>query len=128
LAKKGLWVSEFRIESGINCGGHAFISNGIPLGPILEDFKNKRTELFEELYTDCSNAINLLGKLPFKTKPILKITAQGGIGTAGENEFMMDYYDLDATGWGSPFLLVPEATNVDDETLTKLVEAKKDDY
>src|SRR5690606_1425477 len=24
LAKKGLWVSEFRIESGLNCGGHAF--------------------------------------------------------------------------------------------------------
>lgn len=128
LAKKGLWVSEFRIESGINCGGHAFISNGIPLGPILEDFKNKRTELFEELYTECSNAITQLGKLPFIAMPQLKITAQGGIGTAGENEFMMDYYDLDATGWGSPFLLVPEATNVDDETLDKLVTAKKDDY
>jgi len=24
LAKKGLWVSEYRIESGLNCGGHAF--------------------------------------------------------------------------------------------------------
>ena len=23
LAKKGLWVSEYRIESGLNCGGHA---------------------------------------------------------------------------------------------------------
>ena len=22
LAKKGLWVSEYRIESGLNCGGH----------------------------------------------------------------------------------------------------------
>jgi len=27
LAKKGLWVSEFRIESGLNCGGHAFASD-----------------------------------------------------------------------------------------------------
>ena len=24
LAQKGLWVSEYRIESGLNCGGHAF--------------------------------------------------------------------------------------------------------
>ncbi|MGV3760851.1 MAG: hypothetical protein ACO1NT_00075, partial [Parapedobacter sp.] len=32
LAKKGLWVSEFRIESGLNCGGHAFVSDGMLLG------------------------------------------------------------------------------------------------
>ena len=25
LAKKGLWVSEYRIESGLNCGGHVFV-------------------------------------------------------------------------------------------------------
>ena len=128
LAKKGLWVSEFRIESGINCGGHAFISNGIPLGPILEDFKSKRSELFEELYSECLNSLNQLGKISFQNPPQLKITAQGGIGTADENNFLMDYYDLDATGWGSPFLMVPEATNVDDETLDKLVNANKEDY
>ncbi len=29
LAKKGLWVSEFRIESGLNCGGHAFATKVI---------------------------------------------------------------------------------------------------
>ncbi len=28
LAKKGLWVSEYRIESGLNCGGHAFATDG----------------------------------------------------------------------------------------------------
>src|SRR5690606_19794595 len=28
LAKKGLWVSEYRIESGLNCGGHAFATEG----------------------------------------------------------------------------------------------------
>ena len=27
LAKKGLWVSEYRIESGLNCGGHVFATN-----------------------------------------------------------------------------------------------------
>jgi len=42
LAKKGLWVSEFRIESGLNCGGHAFPTQGFLLGPILEEFKTNR--------------------------------------------------------------------------------------
>lgn len=128
LAKKGLWISEFRIESGINCGGHTFVSNGIPLGPILEEFKNKRNELFSELFNDCSNFLKQLGKNPFLNPPSLKITAQGGIGTADEDSFLLDYYNLDATGWGSPFLLVPEATNVDEETLQKLVTAKQEDY
>ncbi|MEO8759640.1 MAG: hypothetical protein ABI448_02025, partial [Bacteroidia bacterium] len=45
-----------------------------------------------------------------------------------ENTFLLQYYNLDATGWGSPFLLVPEATNVDAETLQKLATAKKEDY
>ena len=35
LAKKGLWVSEYRIESGLNCGGHAFATEGFLMGPIL---------------------------------------------------------------------------------------------
>src|SRR3990170_3605415 len=33
LAKKGLWVSEYRVESGLNCGGHAFATDGFLLGP-----------------------------------------------------------------------------------------------
>ena len=45
LAKRGLWVSEYRIESGLNCGGHAFATNGHLLGPMLEEFKQKRPEL-----------------------------------------------------------------------------------
>jgi len=32
FAKKGLWVSEYRIESGLNCGGHAFATDGYLLG------------------------------------------------------------------------------------------------
>ena len=113
LAKKGLWISEFRIESGINCGGHAFISNGIPFGPILEEFKLKRNDLYNELLVTCVNTLKTLGKNSFLINPELKITAQGGIGTSEENSFLIDYYNLDSTGWGSPFLLVPEATNVD---------------
>ena len=42
LAKKGIWVSEFRIESGLNCGGHAFATDGYLLGPILEEFATQK--------------------------------------------------------------------------------------
>ncbi|MEO6882884.1 MAG: hypothetical protein ABI199_02540 [Bacteroidia bacterium] len=128
LAKKGLWVSEFRIESGINCGGHAFISTGVLMGPILEEFKNKRNQLFEELFNDCKSSLEKANRSPFVLDPELKITAQGGIGNANEDTFLLEYYNLDGTGWGSPFLLVPEATNVDSETLQKLANAKKEDY
>ncbi|MCP4801059.1 MAG: hypothetical protein GY893_14050, partial [bacterium] len=41
LARQGLWVSEFRIESGLNCGGHAFGGNGTLLGPVLEQFHSE---------------------------------------------------------------------------------------
>lgn len=128
LAKKGLWVSEFRIELGINCGGHTFITNGVLLGPILEEFKNKRSELTVELYNECELGLNRAGRTGFGTMPTLKITAQGGIGTHIENNFLANYFRLDSTGWGSPFLLVPEATNVDSDTLQKLADAKKEDY
>ena len=40
----------------------------------------------------------------------------------------MEYYHLDSIGWGSPFLLVPEATNVDVETLSNLSTAVPEDY
>lgn len=128
LAKKGLWVSEFRIESGLNCGGHAFPTEGFLLGPILEEFREKRKELTDELYKMCNEALTQKNKHIFNTKPALKITVQGGIGTAGEDKFLLQHYELDGTGWGSPFLLVPEATNVDDETLNQLATAKQEDY
>ena len=50
LARKGLWVSEYRIESGLNCGGHAFASEGFLIGPILEEFDRKKAELVEQLH------------------------------------------------------------------------------
>jgi hypothetical protein len=56
------------------------------------------------------------------------ISAQGGIGTSNENKLFLDYYEIDSTGWGSPFLLVPEATNVDEKTLDQLTKASKSDY
>ena len=127
LAKKGLWVSEFRIESGLNCGGHAFATEGYLLGPILEEFKSKKQEMIDELFEIYSKAILEKG-IQLSHAPIMKISVQGGIGTADENEFLLKHYQLDATGWGSPFLLVPEATNVDEETLELLSTAEKDDF
>ncbi|MBK6398890.1 MAG: hypothetical protein IPF75_11660 [Bacteroidetes bacterium] len=128
LAKKGLWVSEFRIESGLNCGGHAFATDGLLLGPILEEFKLKRVELIEELYSISNSALIVKGKVGYGDIPEMRITVQGGIGTFQEDRFLREYYSLDGTGWGSPFLLVPEATNVDETTLNQLAHAKQEDY
>ncbi|WP_179412182.1 hypothetical protein HDF19_02780 [Mucilaginibacter sp. E4BP6] len=127
LAKKGLWVSEFRVESGLNCGGHAFATEGYLLGPILEEFKTRREEMYNELFGPYQLALLTKG-ISIEKKPSQRISAQGGIGTAEENKFFLDHYNLDATGWGSPFLLVPEATNVDEATLKQLTGAEEDDF
>ncbi len=127
LAKKGLWVSEFRIESGLNCGGHAFATDGYLIGPILEEFKNNRSFLITELYEVFADALTRKN-IPFvKVPPELRITAQGGVGTSEENNFLLDYYRVDSVGWGTPFLLVPEVTNVDERTLDLLSRAEEDD-
>jgi len=36
LAKKGIWISEYRLESGLNCGGHAFGNEASLMGLILQ--------------------------------------------------------------------------------------------
>lgn len=127
LAKKGIWVSEFRIESGLNCGGHAFATDGYLLGPIMEEFKVKKQELIDTLFEIYAAVItNKTGKV-FVYPPQLILSVQGGIGTAKEDNFLHDYYDVESTGWGTPFLLVPEATTVDEATLTLLSKATKDD-
>ena len=128
LAKKGVWVSEYRIESGLNCGGHAFATDGILLGPILEEFKNEREAMGEEIAAMCNKALEEGGRPAFTVPPAVRVTVQGGIGTTQEDRFLHTYYAMDGTGWGSPFLLVPEATNVDDKTLQQLTKAKPDDY
>ena len=128
LAKKGIWVSEFRIESGLNCGGHAFATDGFLIGPILEEFKANRRELAQSLFEICKEAHLQKGIESFPIPPTLKITYQGGIGTAEENSFLQKHYQLDGTGWGSPFLLVPEATSVDDDTLQRIIQSKRQDF
>jgi len=127
LAKKGLWVSEYRIESGLNCGGHAFATDGYLLGPVLAEFKEKRDELQRSIQDILNQALETQGRATSKKQLSLEITAQGGVGTEEEHEFLMNHYNLDSVGWGSPFLLVPEATTVDDKTLEKLAAAKEED-
>lgn len=128
LAKKGIWVSEFRIESGLNCGGHAFATDGWTIGLVLEEFKQNKIKLSDELRDICNKAL-LVKKLPLLNDRVtIRLSYQGGIGTHEEDKFLRSFYNLDSTGWGSPFLLVPEATNVDQVTLNSLANAKPEDY
>ncbi len=127
LAKKGLWVSEYRVESGLNCGGHAFATDGYLLGPVLEEFKEKRQELTDTLHAAYAKALADRGWSVNNEPHEMGITVQGGIATAVENEFLLRYYMIDRTGWGTPFLLVPEVTNVDNAHLEKLLAATDGD-
>ena len=127
LAKKGIWVSEFRIESGLNCGGHAFATQGFLLGPILEEFRIKKEELAQELFSLYNPAIQARGEAGFEKPHPVNITVQGGIGTAEEQQLLFKHYGVNGTGWGTPFLLCPEATTVDDNTLDLLSKSKEND-
>ena len=66
-------------------------------------------------------------------KPLLSadqgslLTVQGGIGTFEEDQFLQKYYNVDGTGWATPFLLVPEVTVLDDETRALLAKSKEND-
>ncbi len=127
LAKRGLWVSEFRVESGLNCGGHAFPTQGKVMGPILEEFKQEREALRQELFVHYSKALLKREHSLPKEAPPSRFTVQGGVGTAEEAQFLQEQYSVDAVGWGSPFLLVPEVTHVDEEHLEKLMAATADE-
>lgn len=118
LAKKGLEVFEYRIESGLNCGGHAFPSDGHLMPSLLRKFCEQRDQLTKavqpliETYYD-ENAHGFSDDWTI-TEP--RLTVQGGIGVSGEADRLLNDFAMDATGWGSPFLLVPEATTVDKPT------------
>lgn len=130
LAKMGLEVSEFRIESGLNCGGHAFVSDGFLLPSILKEFRDRREELAETFYPLIKAYYENKGwPLNFKDSSEISpaVTVQGGIGANGEARRLLEEYQTNSTGWGSPFLLVPEATCVDDDTMQLLARATEKD-
>ncbi|ASB48352.1 hypothetical protein [Alkalitalea saponilacus] len=128
FAKKGLWISEFRVESGLNCGGHAFATQGYLMGPILEEFSKNRDHLREELFEIYAKALEAKQKPVPSEAPEMKLTAQGGLGTHEEHQFLMKQYNLDSIGWGSPFLLVPEAVSIDKDTIELLAKGTEEDY
>lgn len=129
LARKGLEVSEFRIESGLNCGGHAFASNGHLLPSLLNEFRDKRDQLTRQFQPAILKFYKKMGwdypESALEERPL--VTVQGGIGTNGEARRMTEDYGMDRTGWASPFLLVPEATPVDRTTLTLLKDSEEAD-
>ena len=130
LAKKGLEVYEYRIESGLNCGGHAFASDGYLLPTLLREFREKREMLTSSIQPLVEKYYAEETDRPFSpewtpTEP--RLTVQGGIGTNGEARRLLEDFGMDATGWGSPFLMVPEATTVDEETRTLLARAREED-
>jgi hypothetical protein len=127
LAQRGLWISEYRIESGLNCGGHAFAAQGTLLGPILEEFARNRQSLVETLQKTYAKALDKAGWTGTKLPDSCKITVQGGIGTAAEQKMLLEHYQVEGTGWGTPFMLVPEAVTIDDEHLAKLAAAGEED-
>lgn len=128
LAAKGLWVSEYRIESGVNCGGHAFPTNGVLMGPILEEFRQNRQKLVDTCKEVYKQAIAKKELNEPAEEPAIKVTAQGGVGTAEEHQLLLDYYNMDSVGWGSPFMLVPEVISIDTETMELLAKGDENDY
>ncbi|MCU4155429.1 hypothetical protein J1N10_05540 [Carboxylicivirga sp. A043] len=127
LAAKGLWVSEYRIESGVNCGGHAFPTNGVLFGPILDEFRKNRDKLLETCKGVYESALAKKEIQAPTEVPNIKVTAQGGVGTNEEHNFLMEHYQMDGVGWGTPFMLVPEAISIDTKTLDLLKNAKEKD-
>jgi hypothetical protein len=127
LTRQGLWVSEFRVESGLNCGGHAFDCHGSLLGPVLEEFRRERAGLTAQLRELWVKALQEKGQPAPATLPEIRISVQGGIGTAEERRLLETQYQVDGTGWGSPFLLCPEVVNVDPEHVDRILAAGEDD-
>ncbi len=130
LAKKGLEVAEFRVESGLNCGGHAFASDGQLLPVLLREFREKKDQLQKSFQPLIQKFYESQGwDYPADDSDVAntRITVQGGIGTYGELQRLIDDFEVDATGWGSPFLLVPEATCVDEFTSGVLAGAGEKD-
>ena len=97
------------------------------MGPVLEEFKANRQFLVNTQFEMMKQALAARNKVCPDMPPELRISAQGGVGTAEEHDFLRNYYDIDSVGWGTPFLLVPEAVNMDRPTLNRLSNAREKD-
>ena len=130
LAKKGLEVAEFRVESGLNCGGHAFAANGLSLPCVLREFRDKLEQITATVRPLIAKYYEAQGtplsEEALATKP--RVSVQGGIGTHGEVLRLREEFGVWQTGWGTPFLLVSEATCVDDDTRELLRRSGASEY
>lgn len=129
LAKKGLEISEYRLESGLNCGGHAFEANGRILPLLINEFNEKRHLLGEQVRPLIQSFYKKMGwelSTPEQNQEV-RLSVQGGVGTSGEHQRLIGEYNVQSVGWGTPFLLVPEATSIDEATRTLLANAKEED-
>ena len=147
LAKKGLEVYEYRIESGVNCGGHAFFESKKLLLDVVREFVAKREELFQTtraMIAKFAASVNvsadgtaaaaekMQGAANAPVQGIVpppspsRITAQGGLCSPEDIETVMSL-GVDGVGVGTPFLLVPQATSMDKETRRMLMAATPDD-
>lgn len=127
LAKKGLEVYEYRIESGVNCGGHAFFESKKLMLDVVREFMAKRDELFAATCGMIAKAAansSVQGICPPHVPA--RITAQGGLCAPEDIEKIMSF-GIDGVGVGTPFLLVPQATSVDKDTRRILAKATVDD-
>jgi len=129
LAKKGVEIAEFRIESGLNCGGHVFPTDGELMGPILAEFQKERgnfAKLFDPLLEAWYASRGRTLPASARNRRIL-VTAQGGVGNHGEMRRLTEHYGVDLVGWATPFLLVPEVVLMDEATRDQLALATEDD-
>jgi hypothetical protein len=62
-------------------------TDGYLLGPILEEFKQKKFQLIQSSHELMIKALAQRTLCTRKTNPFKKITFQGGVGTAKEHDF-----------------------------------------